>query len=44
LTEEIKTQQTALYKANQPLLMQGNEACGWGALAAGCRFFGKPIK
>ena len=20
--------------------MQGNEACGWGALAAGCRFFG----
>jgi 2-oxoglutarate/2-oxoacid ferredoxin oxidoreductase subunit alpha len=37
---EIKTQQTAIYKANQPLLMQGNEACGWGALAAGCRFFG----
>lgn len=24
--------------------MQGNEACGWGALAAGCRFFaGYPI-
>ncbi|OGC95689.1 MAG: 2-oxoglutarate synthase subunit alpha [candidate division Zixibacteria bacterium RBG_16_53_22] len=33
-----------LYKSNQPLLMQGNEACGWGALAAGCRFFaGYPI-
>ena len=29
-----------LYKINQPQLMQGNEACGWGALAAGCRFFG----
>jgi len=39
LAESIK-----LYKSNQPLLMQGNEACAWGALAAGCRFFaGYPI-
>jgi 2-oxoglutarate ferredoxin oxidoreductase subunit alpha len=41
---EIKTGTKSLYKASQPLLMQGNEACGWGALAAGCRFFaGYPI-
>ena len=34
----------APYKINVPILMQGNEACGWGALAAGCRFFaGYPI-
>jgi 2-oxoglutarate ferredoxin oxidoreductase subunit alpha len=33
-----------IYKANTPLLMQGNEACSWGALAGGCRFFaGYPI-
>lgn len=33
-----------LYKENIPLLMQGNEACAMGALAAGCRFFaGYPI-
>jgi 2-oxoglutarate ferredoxin oxidoreductase subunit alpha len=39
LPEAIK-----LYKTDQPVLMQGNEACGWGALAAGCRFFaGYPI-
>jgi 2-oxoglutarate ferredoxin oxidoreductase subunit alpha len=39
LAETIK-----IYKSNQPLLMQGNEACGWGALAAGCRLFaGYPI-
>lgn len=39
MAESIK-----LYKSNQPLLMQGNEACAWGALAAGCRFFaGYPI-
>lgn len=43
---EVKdsARKSALYKINQPLLMQGNEACGWGALAAGCRFFaGYPI-
>lgn len=34
------TENKSIYKAEQPLLMQGNEACGWGALAAGCRFFG----
>jgi 2-oxoglutarate/2-oxoacid ferredoxin oxidoreductase subunit alpha len=34
------TDKKTIYKAEQPLLMQGNEACGWGALAAGCRFFG----
>ncbi len=29
---------------NKPILMQGNEACARGALAAGCRFFaGYPI-
>jgi 2-oxoglutarate ferredoxin oxidoreductase subunit alpha len=33
-----------IYKENMPLLMQGNEACALGALAAGCRFFaGYPI-
>jgi 2-oxoglutarate ferredoxin oxidoreductase subunit alpha len=33
-----------IYKENVPLLMQGNEACALGALAAGCRFFaGYPI-
>jgi len=38
---EVKlTENKSIYKAEQPLLMQGNEACGWGALAAGCRFFG----
>ena len=41
MTEAVKSPQKAsLYKINQPQLMQGNEACGWGALAAGCRFFG----
>jgi 2-oxoglutarate ferredoxin oxidoreductase subunit alpha len=43
---EVKTvtKKVNIYKANEPLFMQGNEACGWGALAAGCRFFaGYPI-
>jgi len=45
LTEvRISPQKLQIYKANQPLLMQGNEACAWGALAVGCRFFaGYPI-
>lgn len=29
-----------IYKANTPLLLQGNEACAYGAIAAGCMFFG----
>lgn len=29
-----------IYESNVPVLMQGNEACALGALAAGCRFFG----
>jgi 2-oxoglutarate/2-oxoacid ferredoxin oxidoreductase subunit alpha len=38
------TGKKSIYKAGVPVLMQGNEACGWGALAAGCRFFaGYPI-
>ncbi len=39
---EVETQnkRKQLYKSNTPLLMQGNEACAWGALAAGCMFFG----
>lgn len=33
-----------LYKANTPQLLQGNEACAYGALAVGCMFFaGYPI-
>jgi 2-oxoglutarate ferredoxin oxidoreductase subunit alpha len=41
---KVVAKKVSIYKANQPLFMQGNEACGWGALAAGCRFFaGYPI-
>ncbi len=44
---EVKTEEKkkkSIYKENTPLLMQGNEACAWGALAAGCKFFaGYPI-
>lgn len=44
---EVETKQEkkkTIYKENVPLLMQGNEACALGALAAGCRFFaGYPI-
>jgi 2-oxoglutarate ferredoxin oxidoreductase subunit alpha len=33
-----------IYKADTPALLQGNEACAYGALAAGCMFFaGYPI-
>lgn len=33
-----------VYKSNVPTLLQGNEACAYGALAAGCMFFaGYPI-
>jgi len=41
-TEQKKT--NPIYKENVPILMQGNEACAMGALAAGCKFFaGYPI-
>ena len=42
---EIETKpKKTIYKENIPRLMQGNEACALGALAAGCRFFaGYPI-
>lgn len=44
---EVQTEQkkkNPLYKENVPVLMQGNEACAMGALAAGCKFFaGYPI-
>ncbi len=40
----ITSRKPQIYRTNTPLLMQGNEACSWGALAAGCRFFaGYPI-
>lgn len=40
----VKTEVTSIYRSGVPALMQGNEACAWGALAAGCRFFaGYPI-
>ena len=29
-----------IYKSDTPLLLQGNEACAHGAIAAGCKFFG----
>ena len=33
-----------LYKVSTPQLLQGNEACAYGALAVGCMFFaGYPI-
>jgi 2-oxoglutarate ferredoxin oxidoreductase subunit alpha len=44
---EVQTERkkkNRIYKENIPILMQGNEACALGALAAGCRFFaGYPI-
>jgi len=44
---EVQTEQkkrNPIYKENVPVLMQGNEACALGALAAGCKFFaGYPI-
>ena len=44
---EVQTEQKKkipIYKENVPILMQGNEACAMGALAAGCKFFaGYPI-
>lgn len=44
---EVETDQKKkrpIYRENIPMLMQGNEACALGALAAGCRFFaGYPI-
>lgn len=44
---EVQTGQkkkNPIYKEKVPLLMQGNEACALGALAAGCTFFaGYPI-
>ncbi len=42
--ETKREKKRSIYKENVPLLMQGNEACALGALAAGCRFFaGYPI-
>ncbi len=44
MADTMTTTSKPLYPVGKPILMQGNEACGWGALAAGCRFFaGYPI-
>jgi 2-oxoglutarate ferredoxin oxidoreductase subunit alpha len=44
---EVETEQKKkkpIYKESVPILMQGNEACALGAIAAGCTFFaGYPI-
>jgi 2-oxoglutarate ferredoxin oxidoreductase subunit alpha len=43
-TTALKSEVAPIYRSGVPALMQGNEACAWGALAVGCRFFaGYPI-